>query len=394
MKKLLLFVVAAIVFAAGLYGAYQFGKQSGEQPQAEPQQAIEQADPTPTPEVVEPQAVPVRVAVIEQRDITQTQTFYGTAIPYQETNVQGKYGGKIVFLKANEGDDVKKGQTVVRFDDSDTQLQLQQATATKNSALERVKQAESDFETIQADLERQEELFKEGIVPQKTVDDYRNRVQAAQSALNTAREGVNQAESQIDLLNNTLKDLQITAPISGVVDEKRYSVNEIYRAGDVLYHILDIDRVYIEVEVPETYISLIKETLEVSVFFDSLPEQTFSGTIERIAPKGDPQSRSFLAKAVAENRERLIKPGMFARIQIVVKDLPQALVVDRKALVEENGNQHVVKIVDGTAQKIAVSVVHSDETSVALEGEDIQAGDSVVVDKAAQLQSGDRVEPL
>lgn len=394
MKKILLFVLAALVFAAGLYGAYRFGKQSGNQPQPEPQQAIAQADPTPTPEAVEPQAVAVRVAVIEQRDIKLTQTFYGTAIPYQETNVQGKYGGKIVFLGANEGDDVKKGQIVVRFDDSDTQLQLQQATATKNSALERVKQAESDFETIQADLKRQEELFKEGIVPQKTVDDYRNRVQGAQSALNTAREGVNQAESQIDLLNNTLKDLQIPAPISGVVDEKRYSVNEIYRAGDVLYHILDIDRVYIEVEVPETYISLVKETIEVSVFFDSLPEQTFSGTIERIAPKGDPQSRSFLAKAVVENRDRLIKPGMFARIQIVVKDLTQALVVDRKAVVEENGNQHVVKIVDGTAQKIAVSVVHNDETSVALQGEGIQAGDRVVVDKAAQLQTGDRVKPL
>lgn len=397
MKKILTILVIIVVFAAGLYLAYSFGKRSGEQPEV--QEVATQAasavapETTPTPsEPEEPQAIPVKVAPVEQRDIKVEQTFYGTAVPYAETNVQGKYGGKIVYLKGKEGDDAKKGELVVRFDDSDTQLQLNQAEANKNSALERVKQAESDFETVKADVERQESLFKDGIVPQKTVDDAKNRLQSAEATLNSAGEGVKQADSQIDLLNNTLKDLRIAAPISGVINEKRYNVNEIYRAGDVIYHLIDIDQVYIEIEVPETYIGQVKEKMEVLVFFDSLAEREFPGTIERIAPKGDPQSRSFLAKAVLKNPERIIKPGMFSRVNVTVKNLPQTLVLDRKALVQEDENFYVIKVVEGQTQKIAVTVSHRDEISAAVVSEALQPGDQIVIDKAGQLKPGDRVD--
>jgi multidrug efflux pump subunit AcrA (membrane-fusion protein) len=97
---------------------------------------------------------------------------------------------------------------------------------------------------------------------------------------------------------------------------------------------------------------------------------------------------------VVKNAERAIKPGMFARVQVLVKDLPQVLVIDRKALIEEGESFYVVKVVDDTAQKIAVNVLHRNETSVAIEAKGIQPGDNVVVDKAAQLQAGERVKPL
>lgn len=359
-KKILIFVVIFLAFAGGLYLAYSFGKKSAEE--AGMQEATGQlakketpeSIPTPSQPVEETQTeqgILVKVAEVEQRDINLFQTFYGTAVPYAEANVQGKYGGKIVFLKGKEGDDVKKGEIIVRFDDSDTQLQLQQAIANKNSALEQVNQAQSNFETIQADVERQEKLFKDGIVSQKTVDDARNRLQSAQAALNSAHESVKQAEAQIDLLENTLSDFKIAAPISGVIDEKHYNLNEVYRAGDILYHIIDIDKVYLEVEIPETYISQIKEKMDVQVFFDSLEDQEFAGVIDRIIPKGDPQSRNFLAKAIVENPERQIKPSMFSRIHVRTKSIPGALIVDNKALIEEGGNFYVFKVVDNQVKK-------------------------------------------
>jgi RND family efflux transporter MFP subunit len=402
-KKILIFVVILITFAGGLYLAYSFGKKSAEE--AVMQKATGQlakketpeSIPTPSQPVEESQAeqeIPVKVAEVEQRDINLFQTFYGTAVPYAEANVQGKYGGKIVFLKGKEGDDVKKGEIIVRFDDSDTQLQLQQAIANKNSALEQVNQAQSNFDTIQADVERQEKLFKDGIVPQKTVDDARNGLQSAQATLNSARESVKQAEAQIDLLKNTLNDFKIAAPISGVIDEKHYNLNEVYRAGEILYHIIDIDKVYLEVEIPETYISQIKEKMDVQVFFDSLEDQEFAGIIDRIIPKGDPQSRNFLAKAIVENPERQIKPSMFSRINVRTKSIPGALIIDNKALIEEGGNFYVFKVVDNQVKKVAVEIKHREDISVAVASDELQPGNQVVVEGTDKLKTDVRIKIL
>ncbi len=402
-KKIFISILIVIVLAGGFYLAYSFGKKSAENTLME--EAAEQAAGQKTPERVlsssqnveetaADQGVPVKVATIEQRDIHVAQTFYGTAVPYAEANVQGKYGGKIVFLKGREGDDVKKGEIVVNFDDSDAQLQVQQALANKNSALEQVNLTQSNFNTVRSDFERQEELFKDGIVSQKTVDDARNRLQTAQAALNSAHETVKQSDSQVDLLNNTLNDFKIAAPISGVIDEKRYNLNEVYRAGDVLFHIVDINTVYVEMEVPETYISQIKEQMNAEVFFDPLEEQTFSGVIDRILPKGDPQSRNFLAKVVVENPERAIKAGMFSRVNVMIKSLPGALVIHENALVQEGEKYYVFKVVESRVKKVAVEVTHRDETTAAVVSDELQADEQVVVEGVDRLKPDDLIHIL
>ncbi len=402
-KKILISILIVIVFAGGLYLAYSFGKKSAEE--ALMKEAAEQATkqetpeslPTPSQKVEETpaeQGIPVKVAKVEQRDIHVTQTFYGTAVPYAEANVQGKYGGKIVFLKGKEGDDVKKGEVVVKFDDSDTQLQLQQAIANKNTALEQVNQAQSNFETVQADVKRQEKLFEDGIVPQKAVDDARNRLQTVQAALNTSHESVKQAEAQINILENTLSDFNIAAPISGVIDEKRYNLNEVYRAGDILYHIIDIEKVYVEVEVPETYISQIKEKMNVEVFFDPLEDQEFSGVIDRILPKSDPQSRNFPAKVIVKNPERQIKPGMFSRANVTIKSLPEALVIDKNALVKEDESYYVFKVVESQVKKVAVEVKHREDTTAAVVSDELQSDDQVVIEGTDRLKPDDRIKIL
>lgn len=402
-KMLGLMIGVGIVFVAGLYGAYVVGKRSVNLP-AEQEVAVQVtpaaigaptsagadvADAPSTPG--EATVMPVRVAAVTQHDVTVTETFYGTAAPYADINVQGKYGGKIVFLKASEGDDVKKGEVLVRFDDSDTQLQIQQATAAQNTASERVKQAESELATIQAELTRKEKLFSEGVVSQKEVDELRNRLQSAQAGLNSAREGVKQAESQVSILRNMLKDFQLTAPISGVVAEKHYEEQEIYRAGDVLYHLMDIDHVHVDIDVPETYISQVKEQMEVTVLFDSLQGYGFPAKIELIAPKGDSQSRSFIAHAVINNTDRAIKPGMFARVSVPLKRFANALVVDRNALVQHDTSTHVMVVNNNQIRAVEVDVRYQDETSAVVLTEELFVGDVVVVEGAGRFKDGDRV---
>ena len=254
--------------------------------------------------------------LIQEQKSTSGQVFYGTAVPYAEANVQSKQGGTITLLKGKEGDAVTRGAVIVRFDDRDTQLELQQAIASKNSALQQVNQAQSNFQTIQADLKRYQQLFKDGFVSKQQVDSLQNQLASATSTLNSAKESVTQKDVQVKMIENTLKDFLVKAPISGVIDLKNYNLSEVYQGGGVIYHLIDIEQVYVEVEIPETYLKKVHEGITVSVVFDAVGEQPFGGILETILPSGTADNRSFTAKVLVQNPELSIKPGMFARIEM------------------------------------------------------------------------------
>lgn len=386
-KKLIAGSVIMIIGVVVGYAAYSFVSPN--------HNAVEQATATSRSieDIQEEQGKPVKVETITQEDLELAQTFYGTVTPYAEANVQGEYGGKLIFLKGKEGDAVTKGEIIVQFDVSDTQLQIQQALAGKNTAIQSVNQAQSNFETIQANAKRYEELFKGGFIARQQLDEVRNQVQVAQASLSSAREQVKNAEAQIQLLQNTLKDLKITAPISGVIDEKHFNLNEIPSSGDVIYHIIDIAQVYVEVEVPETYISKVHEQMAVTVAFDSLSqEEQFSGTVERIIPTGNAQSRNFIAKVLVDNPEQRIKPGMFARINLCLEQIEDVLVMNKKALLKEGDTYYVFKIVNNEAQKVAVDIQHRDGNMVAVLSDELSAQDRVITEGVRMVQPNDRVK--
>ncbi len=340
------------------------------------------------------QGKPVKVAAVMQKAITISKTFYGTMAPYAEAKVQGKYGGKLVLLKAKEGDPVTAGETIVRFDESDARLQLQQAIAAKNAAIQGKVQAESTLQLAQTDLHRYQQLLKDGFVSKQTIDSLRNQVQLAQATLQSAREKITTAEAQIRLLENTLKDLKIAAPISGVVDEKYFNLNEIAKANAEIYHIVDLDRLYAEVEIPELYISRIDEQMDVEINVDSLKGQTFSGTVDRIVPTGNPQSRQFTAKVLVVNPEHAIKPGMFARVSIGLEQIPDAFVLNTKAIVKDENQYHVFKVVGDHVEKVVISIIQQGREQSSVLSDRLIPQDRVVIEGARLLQDNDHIKIL
>ena len=249
---------------------------------------------------------------------TVGQVFYGTVVPYDQANIQSTQGGTITMLNAKEGDSVKKGEVLVRFDDREKRLELEQLESAKNSALQQVQTAESNFKTVQANFDRTQKLFDDGLVSKQELDSITNQLESARASLNSAKESVAQADTEINMAKNNLKDFQVEATLSGVIDVKNYNLGEVYQGGGVIYHVIQIEQVYIEVEVPETYLSKVKETMEVKVTFDALEGREWSGIIERILPSGASDNRNFTAKVLAQNPDLAIKPGMFARVEVML----------------------------------------------------------------------------
>lgn len=342
-KKGIMFILIIVVMTGGFYRAYLFGKESRE-PIIEQHTGLIPVEKTLSEKLPmkslfeeqpdEPEKTSVNIATQQENML---HLFYGTAGPYAEANVQGEQGGRITALPYREGDFVKKGDILVRFDESDTKLELQKAIAAKNTAMQQVHQAQSNFETAQANVNRYQKLFQDGFISQQDVDDVNNRFQSARSVLNSSHEGVKQADAQIRLLKNTLKDFTIGAPINGVIDEKHYNLHEIYRGVEVIYHLVDIDQVYVDVNVPEAYISQVHEQMKVSVSFDALNEQEFTGIIEVIVPSGKAQSRNFVVKVLVQNPDHAIKPGMFSRVHIKLGESSTIFVAEKSAAINEDG---------------------------------------------------------
>ncbi len=350
LKKNIIGIIMVVLIIAAFGAGYLVGKgSSGQAPDTQATQPDQQSKTKPTPSPAEQAAKtsptetnvpadqqPKEVMSPESSDNTQKQpkpqpepvqatpspsvgqTFYGTVVPYNEANIQSKQGGTITMLKAKEGEAIKKGEVLVRFDDSNVRLELERAESSKNSALQQVQQAESNFNTVQTNVERTQRLYDDGLVSKQELDSITNQLESARASLNSVKESVSQAETQISITKNTLKDFQVTASISGIIDAKNYNLGEVYQGGGVIYHVINIDQVYVEVEVPETYLSKIKEKMKVTVTFDALGEQKFSGLVEMILPSGTADNRNFTAKVLVPNSDHAIKSGMFARIELAL----------------------------------------------------------------------------
>lgn len=95
----------------------------------------------------------------KEEPATPAQTFYGTVIPLDEARVQSEQGGTIIFMKSKEGDAVKKGEVLVRFDNSDKLLELEKQESSRVSLQQKVEQAVSNYNTVKKDYERNKNLF-------------------------------------------------------------------------------------------------------------------------------------------------------------------------------------------------------------------------------------------
>ncbi|GAK48924.1 efflux transporter, RND family, MFP subunit [Candidatus Moduliflexus flocculans] len=390
MKKRASFIIAVVLLMGiGAFTGYSLFASDGKDSAKQVEQQAQSIE-----DIQAAEGKPVKVSSVAQQDITLTQTFYGTAKPYAEANVQCKYSGKIMHLNGKEGDSVQAGETIIQFEKTDASLAISQAEASKNALLEAVKQAESNFETAQKTVARNQELFKQGFLAKQSLDELQNSLQVAQAALSSAREQVKTSDASLQMLRNKMKDLTITAPISGIIDKKNFNENEIPGANDTIYHIVDIHQVYIDIDVPETYISQIRENMPIDVLFDSLSGQKFQGIVERIIPTGNAANRNFTAKVLVENPALMIKPGMFARANAAMESIPNALLLDKKALLQDQDQYYVYKVADGQAQKAIVDVKYRDERRVGVVSTELAASDQVVIEGARMLSPNDRVKVL
>jgi len=278
----------------------------------------------------EEKAIPVEAFRVSTTKMKSSLTLTGTISAYEDVNVFSKVGGsKVIRIYKEVGDLVKSGEVLAELETEMIDAQLKQAYASKASVQATIRQAEVQLHTIKKDYERIKKLYEEEVVPKQQLDQIEGQFLSAQAGLEAAKRKLEEVEALIKQLELTKSYHRILAPASGIVSERKIEVGEIATVSSPLFRINKISELKVKGSVPENYLYGIRLGMEAQVLVDAYPDKRFSGKVRLISPTVDPKTRTAEVEIKIDNEELLLKPGMFARINLDLKErevlwIPQA----------------------------------------------------------------------
>ena len=258
-------------------------------------------------------AVPVEVAAASRSPISANYSGTASLVADHEAQVVAKTSGVVKKIYVEEGDSVKAGQLLTEIDDSDARSKL-------NSAEAQMHKSEATFAHAEAAIPKQ-------LIPQFEYEQDKFDLQDKRAALESAR--------------LQLAYTRILAPVDGIIAERSIKVGNMVQTNGNVFRIVGMDPLQAVLNVPERQLGILKANQAVQLEADALPGKKFTGEILRIAPVVDSNSGTFRVTTQFHDKTGLLKPGMFARIDIVYDHREDALTVPRSALVEEDGETAV-----------------------------------------------------
>ena len=354
-KKYALVAVAGIVVASGLAWWMQHKSAAPGAPASAP---------ATSGAAVGGQRVPaVEIAKVEAVTLVDEAQSVGSLRSRQGVMIRPEVAGRVKAILFTEGQRVAKGQLLVQLDD---QLQAAQ-----------VAQAKAEMSIAEANHKRNQELVAQNFISKRSVDE-------SAAALEVAK-------AKHDLALATLQRLKIVAPFDGVTGLKQINVGDYLKDGADIVNIEDIDAVLVDFRLPERFQSKIRAGQNAQLNVDALPGRPFTALIQAVDPLIDANGRSVGIRGCIDNRQRQLRPGMFARVNTVFGVREQALTVPEEAIVPQGGRAFVVKIVPGdkpdtlVAQRVAVKTGVRQPGKVEIT-EGLEAGDTVVTAGHQRLQ--------
>jgi multidrug efflux pump subunit AcrA (membrane-fusion protein) len=313
----------------------------------------------------------VKVVRVAERPVVRTISALGTLAAFEQATIGTKVPGRLHTITVDVGSTVQRGQIIARIEPRDYELRVQQAeaalaqirvrlglppTGTKDEVTpERtgtVRQARVTLDEARNQHERLRTLFTQGIIPQAQVDTAEAAYNLAQSRFEDAVEEIRnrqallaQRRSELEIARQQLVDTTVYAPLTGTIQEKRASVGEYLAAGAAIATIVQMDPLRLRAEVSERDAYSIRVGQHVHVSVDG-EAAVASGRIARLSPTITPQSRMLLVEADVSNSGTL-RPGAFARAEIIVNDQDKAITVPAKAIVSFAGVDKVLVVEQG-----------------------------------------------
>ena len=374
---------------------------------------------------VEQTYIPVQVEAVAKKTLTNTAILSGKVSSDTDVSVITKIPGKVESVKVKVGDLVKKGSVLFTLDDSDIQKQvgmmrasLQLAEAgyqkskeqwnTGKTSMERTKTLASEkIANAKENLANTKTLYEAGAVAKVQLDQAQLgltelestfasqveqlEVQTSDSTLQLAEAQLNQAQVGYNQASEALDNAVVTAPVDGIVSQINVAVGNMATSAQPALSLTNMNSLYSSLSVAENLVNRLTKGKTVKVTVPSVSEGSLVGKIDNISPSSDPKTQLYPIKISIENSSGLIKPGMFAKVELTIEEKANVMAVNSEAVILKNEKTIVYVAIGDKA--VAKEVVTGLDTGVDIEIlKGLNLNDKVIIKGQTLVDEGHKVK--
>lgn len=304
----------------------------------------------------------VKVKVIEPGSFVDYIEVAGTVIADVLSTVSAEEAGVIEKFLEEKGAWVKKGAVVVKLHSKVLQANYEEAKA--------------NYLLSKAIFERQANLFEDNVISEQKYLEYKYSYE--------------RDKARYENLQARLEKTEIRSPIHGTIEEKVAEIGEYVQPGTPLFKVVKVDPVKIRADVPERYLQNVRVGSTANISFDILPEHEFTAQVTFVGPSINKSSRTFPIEIELQNKDGLLKPQMYANVNIKKAEVDSVIVISRDAVIETESGKYAFVAQGNIAAKHEIKLGGSVNNQVWVK-EGLQPGDRLIVVGHRDLVDGERI---
>lgn len=346
-------------------------------------------------------ASPVETADAKVMDMRSILRATGSLEPYQNVRVLSKVQGipKEIFFE--KGDHVKKGDILLELDKAEYEIALKQAEADLASAKASLNEAE--LQRAENQYNRIKEMYEKNLSSQQELEQHRSGYLQAKSNYDSQQARILSFKANYERAKLNLSYTTIRSPMDGVINNRNVRIGELVSPSTMVFDIVDISKLYANIYISERFIHYLDRGKPVEVRVDAIPNKLFEGSIDIISPVAEAQSRTFQTSILIDNKNGLLRAGLFTRVVINIAEFTDTIAVPKDAVIVRQEQEYcfiVKKEAPDDDNEDDEDIYYASLTRVHIGVEDaryiqiiegIQKGDSVIISGHYELNDGDRI---